>query len=53
MSVPLLYLRKGVKYMFKRKPKEEILPSYEDEKGEYVFLVNPKTGKKKRNMLEI
>ena len=39
----------GVDYMFKRKPKEKILPSYEDEKGEYVFLVNPKTGKEEKH----
>lgn len=27
---------------------EKILDSYEDEKGEYVFLVNPKTGKEEK-----
>lgn len=47
--VPLLFIWKGVEYMFERKPKEEILPSYEDEKGEYVFLVNQKTGKEEKH----
>ena len=35
--------------MFKRKPKEEILPSYEDEKGEHVLLNNQKTGKEEKH----
>ena len=35
--------------MFRRINKGEILPSYEDEKGEYVFLVNPKTGKEEKH----
>ena len=35
--------------MFKRKSQEKILPSYEDEKGEYVLLVNPKTGKEEKH----
>ena len=35
--------------MFNRKQKGEILPSYEDEEGESVFLVNPKTGKEEKH----
>lgn len=27
---------------------EQMLESYEDEKGEYVFLINPITGKKEK-----
>lgn len=37
--------------MFIKKNKEKLLKNYEDENGEYVFLINPKTGKEEKKYI--